>query len=394
MTRESSGEPNTVCEVGVYAHLPFCLQRCSYCDFNTYAGLESLYGPYVAALVEEARSFSGFPPACTLYLGGGTPTVLPPDLIRSVIGACVGLFGLPPGAEITCEANPGTLNGSYLAGLRACGVNRLTLGAQSFRESELRLLGRIHSAHETAETFRAARGAGFDNLCLDLIYGLPLQTLTAWRDTLEAALRLSPEHLSMYALSVEEGTPLYKKVAAGRYPSPDDDLVAEMYEVAEEALQEAGYVHYEISNWARPGRECRHNLLYWRNLTYLGLGAGAHSSYSNRRWWNVRDVAGYIRAVREHTPGRQPSPVAVGEERIGKELSMAETMMLGLRLVVEGVRVAGFERRYGVSPLDAYGEVLCRLRGGGLLEWDSEKILLTKRGRLLGNVAFREFLPD
>ena len=309
---DDEGRDETMDAIGLYVHIPFCRAKCAYCDFNSYAGLEHLFAPYVRALAREIELAGRRHPlqAQTIYLGGGTPTVLPLDLLGEVLAACRRAFQVPEGAEVTVEANPGTVDGDYLAGLLSLGINRLSLGVQSFDEGELRLLGRIHTAREAVEACHLAREVGFDNLNLDLIYGIPRQTLAGWRETLRQALDLHPDHLSLYALTLEEHTPLAQRIARGEVPAPDDDLAAEMYVLAEETLAEAGYVHYEISNWARPGRQCRHNLTYWRNQPYLGFGAGAHSYFRGVRWWNVSSPEEYIARLMQ---GPEPAVMEAGE---------------------------------------------------------------------------------
>ena len=388
--------------LSLYIHIPFCQRKCAYCDFNSYAGLESLFVPYVRVLAEEIATTSQRlhrPTVKTIYLGGGTPTLLPPDLLGDILAACRRAFAVRPDAEITCEANPGTVDRQRFAELRRLGVNRLSLGVQSFDDGELRLLGRIHTVEEVEAAFRAARAAGFTNVNFDLIFGLPGQRLETWRRTLDRALALAPEHLSLYALSVEEGTLLARWVAKGRVPPPDDDLAADLYLLACDLLADAGYVHYEISNWARgdveepggmgasPTLSCRHNLTYWRNEPYLGFGAGAHSSLDGRRWWNVCSPAEYIERLK-----KGQSPIA-GSEEIDEPLAMGETMMLGLRLVQEGVPFAAFEHRFGRSLLDVYGEEVATLEQAGLLECLPDRVRLTRRGWLLGNQVFQQFLP-
>lgn len=380
--------------VGLYVHLPFCVKKCAYCDFNSYAGLESLFAPYVCALAGEIQFVIADQeslPVRTLYVGGGTPTVLPLPLIGDVLSACCTNFDVEAGAEVTVEANPGTVDEDYLAGLLAAGVNRLSLGVQSFNDNELWLLGRVHDAPQARQAYQQARAAGFHNVSLDLIFGLPGQTAPEWQATLQQALDLGPEHLSLYALTLEERTPLAGCIARGELLAPDDDLAAEMYELAEAELARAGYAHYEISNWARPGFECRHNLLYWRNQPYLGLGAGAHSWFAGRRWANVREPRTYIERIERMECGG--SPVAESEE-IGLALEMAETAILGLRLVEEGVNLGAFRTRFGVEFTDVYGSEVKELLGLGLLEASPGRVRLTRRGRLLGNQVFQRFLPS
>jgi len=373
----------------LYIHIPFCRSRCAYCDFNTYAGLDDLMPDYVAAVgreIEAAGERWGRLPVPTIYFGGGTPSLLPLDLLAGLLDVSRLTFHVSDEAEISLEANPGTMTPAYLRGLREPGVNRLSLGVQSANDRELRLLGRIHTWAQAVESVEAARAAGFDDLSLDFIFGLPTQTLSRWRETLEAALTLDPEHLSLYCLSVEEGTALAKRIASGKLPPPDDDLAAEMYELAEEMLAEAGFFHYEISNWARPAsRVCRHNLVYWHNEPWLGVGAGAHSWLDGRRWGNLLHPRDYIAACET---GDQPVQEM---EVIDRRTEMGETMMLGLRLA-EGVRADVFAARFGAKLVDAFGKELAELAGLGLLAWDGRVARLTARGRLLGNRVFARFV--
>jgi oxygen-independent coproporphyrinogen-3 oxidase len=403
--------------VGLYIHIPFCERKCPYCDFNSYAGLDALHVPYIEALTSEMAWLAqrGDWQANTVFVGGGTPTVLPLSLLAQVLDAARAGFRIPSDAEVTVEANPGTVDEAYLTGLRAVGVNRLSLGAQSFHDDELHLLGRIHTAAEIEVAFRAARRAGFQNVGLDLIYGLPGQALDRWCATLEQALSLSPEHLSLYSLTIEEGTPFAEWVARGDLPSPDDDLAADMYELAEETMERAGYLHYEISNWAKEAScesriancerqhttrdspfVCQHNLTYWRNGAYMGVGAGAHSAWRGWRWHNLLSPQDYVVRMAAQGDGEAPwdSPVVAGVEVIDEALAMGETMMLGLRLLEEGVPLSRFAARFGRSLLGVYRDELVALQAEGLLERRPERVRLTQRGRLLGNRVFACFLPD
>lgn len=372
--------------VALYIHIPFCRSRCTYCAFNTYAGLKGLIPAYAEALCTEIRAAPSVP-AHTIYFGGGTPSLLPPHTLARILHCLRDHFPLPPDAEVTLEANPGTVDRAYLRAARELGVNRLSLGVQSVHPDELRLLGRRHTWEEAVAAVEAARAAGLENVNLDLIYGLPGQALSGWQETLEAALSLEPDHLSLYALTLEEGTPLQERVAQGELPPPDDDAAAEMYEWAEARLARAGYIHYELSNWARSERHfCRHNLTYWYNEMYLGMGAGASSWWGGRRWTNVRHPEEYIRRL------AAGGPVAEEEvEEIPLQLEMGETMMMGLRLVA-GVSDARFRARFGMGLAEVFGVELARLAGQGLLEWDGQTARLTPRGRLLGNWVFREFI--
>jgi oxygen-independent coproporphyrinogen-3 oxidase len=396
--------------LSLYLHIPFCSVRCSYCDFNTYAGLESLIEPYTRALAEEVRRVGEARPegldgrVHTVFFGGGTPSLVPPDQLGVVLDAIRASFNLLPDAEITMEANPGTVDPNSLSKFRGIGINRLSFGVQSAQPAELRLLDRLHTFEQVEQAVAWARSAGFDNLNLDLIFGLPGQTLDAWRDSLDQTLALAPDHLSLYALSLEFGTPMQAWVRRGLLVEPDPDAAADMYEWASEALGRAGFGQYEISNWARlepgehPGdapsrRACRHNLQYWRNQPYLGLGAGSHGFAAGSRYSVVRSPRGYI----ERMAGRQPAPYpfssALDESRpIGIETEMEETMMMGMRLTGEGVPELGFRRRFGMGIADRYPEELRELSDLGLIERTAGRIRLTPSGRLLANRVFAAFV--
>jgi oxygen-independent coproporphyrinogen-3 oxidase len=375
----------------LYVHIPFCRARCRYCDFVSYAGREEAFSSYVQCLCREiirtgpqAVGQSPVGPA-TLYIGGGTPTVLPPAGLAALLRACAQVLDLA-GAEVTIEANPGTVSAEPLRSLRALGVNRLSLGVQSFSDAALRLLGRIHTAEEAHEAYAGARQAGFAQVNLDLIFGLPGQALDAWQMDLERAIALEPEHISLYSLTLEEDTPLMEAVARGELPAPDEDQAAEMYAWTEDRLEQAGYLHYEISNWARPGCWSRHNIAYWRNEDYAGCGAAAHSHQGRRRWANTASLEEYMAALRQ---GRLP---VAEEEELDLATAMGETMMLGLRLVA-GVPYAEFARRYGASVVEVYGPIVTDLTAQGLLLCDDAAVRLSPRGRLLGNQVFARLLP-
>jgi oxygen-independent coproporphyrinogen-3 oxidase len=373
--------------VSLYIHVPFCRKKCTYCDFSSFPGQQDLFQRYADAVVCE-MAVSGPARVQTVYIGGGTPTVLPLSLLARILEGARQAFVVDEGAEISIEANPGTVDVAGLSALRALGIERLSLGVQSLDDRDLRLLGRIHTAAEAVEAFRAARQAGFDNVSLDLIYGLPRQTLASWQATMERALALGPDHLSLYALSVEDGTPLADSIARGAIPGPDPDLAAEMYEYAERSLRAGGYVHYEISNWAStPVHRCRHNLTYWRNEPYLGVGAAAHSWAGGRRWANVPWPADYVSRVLE---GGQPRAT---EEKIGRDLEIGETMMMGLRLLDEGVTFERFQARFGLDLGSRFAAELAELAELGLIEVDASRVRLSERGHLLGNQVFGRFLP-
>ena len=383
---------------GIYLHIPFCEAKCIYCDFCSYAGLEALHGAYVDALLVQIRQSGSSRHGLTfdtLFVGGGTPTVLTSEQLAAIVAACRTWLGLPEDAEATVEANPGTITQASLAALLQAGYNRLSIGVQSLHDQELALLGRIHDVRGALEAITAARAVGFSNLSLDLMYGLPHQPLARWQATLERALALAPEHLSLYALTIEERTPLARSIALGALPAPDDDLAADMYELAQEMLSACGYAQYEISNWARrspgdqpgqpPARACQHNLHYWRNEPYLGLGVGAHGYDGQRRYAHIVDPEEYVRRV------AAGESTLASSEAISRDQAMDETMIMGLRLA-NGVTRDRFRRRFGVELDAVYAEALAALADTGLLEVDATGIRLAPRGYLLGNRVFAEFM--
>lgn len=383
---------------GIYVHIPFCRTKCRYCDFASLPGRQDLYAPYVAALLQsigQARARWPGPAFDTLYIGGGTPTALAPDRLTAIVEACHTHLGLPTGAEITCEANPGTVSRQTLQALRGGGVNRLSLGAQSFNDDELALLGRIHDRQAIIEAFQEARRARFENISLDLIYGVPRQSLDSWEHTLRQALALEPEHLSLYALTLEPGTPMASDVQCGALPDPDDALAADMYLMAQEMLSARGYWQYEISNWARshpedtPEREprlaSRHNLHYWHNERYLGLGSAAYSFDGRSRFGRCPDPAEFVRRI-----GAGEDTMDT-EELACPDTQMDETMMLGLRLV-SGIAWSAFKKRFGCDLRDVYAEPIARLQESGLLILDHTGIRLAPTAYLIGNRVFAEFL--
>ncbi len=378
----------------LYIHIPFCAKKCTYCDFNTYADMDESYAPYVDALCREISAMGAHrkrPAVQTIFIGGGTPTVLSISQLRQILQTCSTAFDLSPTAEITSEANPGTVDEYYLRQMLTLGINRISIGAQSFNPAELSMLGRIHAADDISATVAAARRAGIANLNLDLIYALPNQILASWKNTLAQTIALSPEHISLYSLTLEHGTALRAQVARGEFPAPDSDTAADMYELADKLLARAGYAQYEISNWAKPTFECAHNLTYWRNEPYLAMGAGAHSFDEGQRWWNVRAVGQYIEmmSVASETHAH---PAQADFETIDSRLAMGETMMLGLRLTREGVSFSAFEARFGVSMASVFEKEIDKLKTLGLLEEADQRLRLTVSGRLLGNQVFAEFL--
>jgi oxygen-independent coproporphyrinogen-3 oxidase len=372
--------------VGIYLHIPFCRHICPYCDFNTYRGLDSLIPRYVDALVRDIERHPRLA-AQTVYLGGGTPSLLSPEQIGRILDACSRAFDLNPGAEITLEANPTGVDQAWFAGAREAGVNRLSIGAQTFDRKGLRVLGRQHEAADVIGAVEAARRAGFDNLSLDLIFGWPGQTVDQWRTDLETIVTLPIEHCSLYSLIVEPGTPMADAVTRGVLTVLDDDTTADLYEIAMERMAAAGWTHYEIANFARqPGLASRHNLVYWRNGAYAAFGAGAHGRIGSERFMNHLKPLTYIEAVE-----RGASPHS-NTEQLDAELQMGETMMLGLRLLEEGVSASAFGARHGVGLHEHVGPQIDELAEIGLVDWDGERLRLTERGTLLANDVCARFL--
>lgn len=414
-----SGTPD-LAPLGVYVHIPFCETKCPYCDFNTYSGIEKLIPVYTDALCEELRRWGQLLPdrsSGTVFFGGGTPSYIPvPDLAR-VLETLNSAFPASSDAEVTLEANPGDVTLEKAEKWLEAGFNRVSMGVQSFDDGLLTLLGRRHHAEQAEASFRLLADAGFQNRSLDLMFGLPAQTLAQWRDSLGRALALEPDHVSLYGLQLEPGTPLEADVRLGRTRRPDDDLAADMYLLAEETFSNAGFRHYEISNWARPGFESRHNLVYWQNGPYLGVGPGAHSSLFGHRFANTRSPRWYMRwlgfepaevgqlALAASTP-RRPEPPPTAPEALRRmtengpvdfieettaQLELAETMMMGLRLDA-GVSDEAFKARFGRGLRDVFAAEIDSLVNDGLLAGDSEGIRLSAKGRLLGNEVFSRFV--
>jgi len=390
----------------IYLHIPFCQHRCGYCDFNTYAGLESIIPRYVDALCQEiqflSRTVETPLPVHTIFFGGGTPSLLPPNELEKIFQTLNAVFSLQSGLEVTLEANPGTLSPAYVSDLRSLGVNRLSLGVQSAHPEELLLLERQHDYLDVIQAVTWAHQAGFDNLNLDLIFGLPGQGLPAWQGTLNLALGLHPQHISLYALSVEHGTPLSHWVGRGLLSDPDPDVQADMYEWASERLDRAGYAQYEISNWGLENADgeildCRHNLQYWRNLPYLGFGAGAHGFSGGMRTADVLAPAAYIQRMDSPAPELSfpRTPATQSVQPVDQSTEIGETMMMGLRLTREGVSRASFLERFELDLEEHFRKEIVELVAYGLLEWAGEGkdiLRLTPRGRLLGNQVFMRFI--
>ncbi len=355
---------------GIYVHVPFCLTRCGYCDFNAYAGMDELKPRYLRALLAEASlaaeswAEDGF---VSIFLGGGTPTTMTPADLKGLLTHLRERFNVAEDAEVTTEANPDTVDRASLEALRSAGFDRLSMGAQSFDPIVLRALERVHQPDSVRRAFSAARAAGYDNVNLDLIYGAEGETIDSWEETLRETISLAPEHVSAYALTIEPATALGRKIAAGEAEAPDPDLQADMFAAACDLLTGAGYAHYEVSNWAKPGYECRHNLGYWRRRPYIGLGAGAHSYRDNHRWWNARPPEEYMTRVEA---GELP---LAGEEHLEPSDAYLEEVFLRLR-TLEGIPASWVDDDRAEPFLES-----------GLLTFDGEAFVPTERGMLLLN---------
>jgi oxygen-independent coproporphyrinogen-3 oxidase len=398
----------------IYIHIPFCKHRCAYCDFNTYAGQENSIPAYVDALIREIEfvgSHAERMSVHTVFFGGGTPSLLSAPQFDSIMEALNAAFTFTADAEVTIEANPGTVSPEKLTAIRAAGINRISFGVQSTNTEELRMLEREHDFFTVIEAVSTARKAGFDNLNLDLIYGLPEQSLQTWQTTLQRIVELHPEHISAYALTLEHGTPFGRWSAKGLLPLPNPDLAADMYEYAEEFLEDQGYVHYEISNWAKDGEQlsaisfqpslaCRHNMQYWRSLPYLAFGAGAHGYADGYRYSNALRIKTYIDRLSQPSsfvPYPFPlSPATVNQHKQTSKDDMSEYMLNNLRLVHAGVAESDFRLRFGRALSDVYPNEVDELIQAGLLEKKTSEVSdvfrLTKRGRLLANQVFIRFV--
>lgn len=382
----------------LYLHIPFCTTKCTYCAFNTYINLENLIPAFIDALSAEIRLSGQTSPdkrVHTIFFGGGTPSLLSLEQFELLFEAIYHNFEVDSASEITIEANPNDLSYDYLVGLRKIGINRISLGMQSAVESELKLYARRHDHDVVKRIMPEIRRAGFERVNIDLIYGGPYQTLDSWRYTLEQTVSMSPEHISLYALGLEDGTPLLEWVESGRVPSPDDDLAADMYDLATDFLAKQGYEQYEISNWCKTGEECRHNLQYWRNWPYIGLGPGAHGWAGGVRYATQLVPARYIKLMQETALDIYEfprTPATIDEVIVSQEDEIAEMLIMGLRLTQEGIGRADFIGRFGRDILEVHPKTLPDFEKRGLIEITPDRVRLTNQGRLLSNLVFRELV--
>ncbi len=395
-------------DLGIYIHIPFCIKKCSYCDFNSYSSMEGIINEYVEAVKKE---FSLYSPELkdygiiSIFFGGGTPTILESGQLIVILELCRRLFNLTTDAEITIEANPETFTADKLSELRKGGFNRISIGVQSFNDRFLKKLGRIHDSKKAYQGILSARDAGFKNISIDLMFGIPDETLSDWESDIKTAIELNPEHISTYNLTIEKGT-LFEKLyseAKASHCLPDEDRQLEMYEKGIELLIKSGYEHYEISNFAKHGKKCLHNQIYWRNEEYLGIGAGAYSYINGERRWNLKNPMEYIEAIKSEELRvkkgvlqnsklkAQSSQLISGSERLEMKGVMGETIMMGLRML-EGINLQNFKKRFGVEIKSTFSDVISRLLSNNLIIFDNGNLKLTHKGLLFYNDVSAEFL--
>lgn len=374
--------------IGLYIHIPFCRQKCLYCDFPSWAGREGQMQAYVDALTAEIKAQGkryAKREVVSVFFGGGTPTALEIPMLAQLMEAVRESFRLAEDAEITAEANPGTLHFEMAVALKQMGFNRLSMGVQAWQNSRLKELGRIHTIEEFLENYRAVRQAGFENVNVDLMFALPKQTMEEWQETVRHITALQPEHISAYSLIIEEGTPFYERYRRGELEPLSEEMDREMYHWAVDYLAEQGYMQYEISNFAKKGRQSRHNRIYWQAEEYLGMGLGAHSYMDGERFHNCYDLQAYIAA------NGNASLLKEDAETITETDAPAEFMFLGLRLT-EGVSFARFRQRFGKEMTAVYGKELQELTELGLLLQDENGVRLSRRGIDVSNYVFERFL--
>lgn len=372
----------------LYIHIPFCLAKCNYCSFNSYSGLDDLQERYVEALGVECRKVAANEqrgPLQSIFFGGGTPTLLSNEQLRRITTSLFDSFDIEKDAEISIEANPGTVNLEKLELLRENGFNRLSIGVQSFSDTELRAIGRLHSAQEAKQAIKSAKAAGFNNLSIDLMYGLPQQTAKSWQQSLDTALSMEVQHLSLYQLTVEAQTPLERMLACGSVHLPDEDVIAEMDEITTPLLASNGLYQYEISNYAREGYQCRHNINYWQNGEYYAMGAGAVAYLDGERIKNVASPEDYCNLL------DSGHSVQVERECLDKEASFRESVIMGLRMN-RGVSLTRLKQRYGIELDQLYGATVQILLARDLLAYEKGHLLLTKQGRVFANMVMAELV--
>jgi len=372
--------------LGLYLHIPYCLHKCGYCDFNSHPENQEESIRYVEALLKEIRAYSSKKYTVpTVFFGGGTPTILPPSQLKQILDTVQQSFNLTPDCEITIEANPATLKSKALQEIRTAGYNRISIGVQSFDEKELILLERVHTEEEIHSTIQQARSAKFENLSMDLMFALPDQTVEKWCSHLKQAIDKKPDHLSTYNLTIEPTTAFFKLHKRGKLCLPHEDIQLEMYKTTIQTLENAGYQQYEISNFSKPGMESRHNINYWNNGEYLGMGAGASSYLNGERFKNTNLPSNYIREI-----GAKENAIET-RERLEPMQAMGETLMLGLRLL-KGIPIDIFENRFEVSFQKVYGKVIEPLLTQELITFNQNRIALSRKGLFLADSVILKFI--
>ena len=373
-------------ELGIYVHIPFCKQKCSYCDFISYCDKNDLIEKYIKALKQEIENSSvNEYEISTIYIGGGTPSYIESKYISEILKTIKQKYNISKNVEITIEVNPGTVTKEKLRDYVEAGINRISIGLQSCNNNLLKMIGRIHTYEEFLSTYKLAREVGFKNINVDLMIGLPNQTLDDVKKSLEEISKLNPEHISVYSLIVEEGTPIEKKIAKGQLKLPNEELEREEYWEVKKFLENLGYKHYEISNFAKTGYESKHNLNCWEQKEYLGFGAAAHSYMKKTRYSNTENIEKYINQE------MQSEQLHIVHEVQKEEEQKKEYMLLGLRKI-DGVQISSFKNKFGCNPIMEFKNELNKLTQEGLIEIDLDQIKLTEKGIDLANIVWEEFI--
>ena len=393
-------EKVSVKSIGIYVHVPFCKKKCEYCDFKSYVGKENLIDKYVKWVNYELKgigkgnkldyenNLDDLALVKTIYIGGGTPSILPAKCISNILDNIRESFTIDnENLEVTIEVNPGTVDEEKLAEYKKCGINRLSIGLQVTQDRLLNVIGRIHTYKDFLSTYNSARRVGFNNINVDLMIGIPTQTLENVRESIEEIIKLSPEHVSTYSLIIEEGTTFYDKLANNEISLPNEDIERQMYWLVKEKLEEAGYMHYEISNFAKKGYESKHNVACWNQEEYIGVGAAAHSYTNNVRYSNVCDIEEYI----NNYENNREADNFIFHEKQTIDSKMKEFMLLGLRKI-DGIKIQDFKNKFGENPIYLFRKELEKLVNENLLEIDGDSIRLTNKGLDLANLVWEEFV--
>ena len=386
--------------IGIYVHIPFCKKKCEYCDFKSFVGKENMIDQYMKWVNYELKSIGegnrldyennldDLIIVKTIYIGGGTPSILPPKYTSDILNTIKDNYTIDnKNLEVTIEVNPGTVDEKKLSEYKKCGINRLSIGLQATQNKVLNTLGRIHTYNDFLDTYNTARKIGFNNINVDLMLGIPGQTLEDVQESIEEIIKLSPEHISTYSLIIEEGTPFFNKLAKNKITLPDEEIERQMYWMVKKKLEEAGYIHYEISNFAKKGYESKHNLACWNQEEYVGVGAAAHSYTNNVRYSNVCEIEEYINNYENNNETNN----FIFHEKQTKDSKMKEFMLLGLRKI-NGIQVQEFKNRFGENPIYLYRKELDKLVSENLLEIDGDNIKLTEKGLDLANLVWEEFV--